>query len=52
MFEVADLGEELCDTGASAADFLFRTSELEAKDLGATMTAVDTAASWWRSQTA
>lgn len=37
--------------GASAADFLFRTSGLEAKDLGATMTAVDTAASWWRSQT-
>ncbi|MFE0332533.1 hypothetical protein ACFW08_38250, partial [Streptomyces sp. NPDC058960] len=36
--------------GASAADFLFRTSGREAKNLGATMTAVDTAASWWRSQ--
>jgi hypothetical protein len=36
--------------GASAADFLFRTSGREAKDLGATMTAVDTAASWRRSQ--
>ncbi|MFD6750887.1 hypothetical protein, partial [Streptomyces anthocyanicus] len=37
--------------GASAADFLFRTSGAGARDLAATMTAVDTAASWWRSQT-
>ncbi|MFJ9988047.1 DUF4365 domain-containing protein [Streptomyces globisporus] len=36
--------------GASAADFLYRTSGSGAKDLGATMTAVDTASSWWRSQ--
>ncbi|MGA4980336.1 DUF4365 domain-containing protein [Streptomyces cinereoruber] len=36
--------------GASAADFIFRTSGPAAKDLAATMTAVDTAASWWRSQ--
>ncbi|WP_406281474.1 DUF4365 domain-containing protein [Streptomyces sp. NBC_00209] len=37
--------------GAAAADFLFRTSGVEARDLGATMAAIDTAASWWRSQT-